>query len=183
MKTTIELQNGFTAELAVSGDYYKLTYKGETLYQDSACEECYDEADAEVFFNELIDSISEREQGILKSAIEDGFIVPSNCAFENLGIEAENYLIENTPEEDKFIDVVTDFWSTPNYLFWMDEDNNVCIDASGEIVSNDYKLRSYYRYDGKKLEKVSWAWASDEDVYCYLDTVVTTRGKVVILIG
>lgn len=60
MKTTIELQNGFTAELAVSGDYYKLTYKGETLYQDSACEECYDEADAEVFFNELIDSISER---------------------------------------------------------------------------------------------------------------------------
>ena len=183
MKATIELQNGFTAELAVSGDYYKLTYKGETLYQDSACEECYDEADAEVFFNELIDSLSEREQGILKRAIEDGFIVPSNCAFENLGIEAENYILENTDEEDKSIEIVSDFWSSPNHLFWMDEDNNVCVDASGEIVCNDFKLRSYYRYDGKKLEKVSWAWADDEDVYCYIDTVVTTRGEVVILIG
>ena len=56
MKTQIEIKNGYQAELSLSGDYYKLTKNGETIYQDSANEDCYDEETAIAFFTELIDN-------------------------------------------------------------------------------------------------------------------------------
>lgn len=56
MKTQIEIKNGYQAELALSGDYYKLTKNGETIYQDSANEDCYDEETAIALFTELIEN-------------------------------------------------------------------------------------------------------------------------------
>lgn len=175
---TIELNNGFKAEVAV--DYYKMTYNGQTIYQDSSCEDCYDEESAEYFFNNLLDEYSFRLQEIVKIAIDKGFkdIVVND--FETTYIEAENYIITTTEECDKKAEIVWDFWSNPNYLYFSDENNEVCVDASGEIVSNDYKLRSYARIkDGHVVEKVKYFYSDEDDVFCYLDTIVTSNGEVV----
>ncbi len=74
MKTQLDI-NGFTAELAVAGDYYKLTYQGETIWQDSACEDCYDEDSAEAFFESILDEAGSKATSIIKRAIGLGYKV------------------------------------------------------------------------------------------------------------
>lgn len=67
MKTQIEIKNGYSAQLAVAGDYYKLTKNGKTVYQDSANEDCYDEETAIAFFEQLIESDQEEAMAEMRA--------------------------------------------------------------------------------------------------------------------
>ena len=96
-----ELPNGFEGTVAVAGDYYKLTYNGQTLYQDSANSDCYDKDSAEAFFTSLLDEIYERGQNIVKRAVDLGY---TDIDFKNIELTVgacEDFLLETIDSDDE----------------------------------------------------------------------------------
>ena len=176
MKTTIEVQNGFVAEL--TGDYYKLTYKGETIYQDSACEDCYDEDSAEAFFNDMIESIGERGQNVIKRSIDLGY---KNNKFNDLEV------VENYCEDFLFSNIDSDYEEqcdlhTSGYSQFYNYDGNNC---SGEIFDfSDTITKMYYKdADFKQLPVAEYEIEEEErDRYAFIfDRVIDDDAKVVSL--
>lgn len=180
-----KLDNGelFTAELSVDGEYVNLLFNGCKVYQDSANEDMYSQESAQAAFEDIISEFSNRWVGVMKAAMAAGFVPTQNLVLEAMLIEAEHYLVINTEDEDCKVDVVQDFWDNPRYLMWMDKDNNVCVEEWGEIISNDYRSRTYYRYQDGKLTPAKYYESEDADVYTYLKKVVDGKGQVWILIG
>ena len=188
MKTTIELQNGFTAELAVCGDYYKMVCNGQTIYQDSAEEDSYDEDSAEAFFNGLLEEKGERACNIIRIAIEKGMSVHSSLINEidSIFVDAEKFIIDNTEDGDCKYDIVDFNWGGANgqqSLYWCDEHNNVCVDEWGQIVGEDEKQWDWRKVKDGKLEKIEWFEREDEDCYIVVEKCVDTDGQVWILLA
>lgn len=97
-----ELPNGFEATVAVAGDYYKLTYNGQTLYQDSANSDCYDKDSAEAFFTSLLDELDDRGQNIIIRAIVLG--CRNDVCFNNIELTlgaCEDFLLETIDSDDE----------------------------------------------------------------------------------
>ena len=183
----LDLHFGFSAEPTISGDYYKLCYKGETLYQDSACDDLYDEETAEAFFNEILDKQGARKCNVIKAAIDKGFQVSSNIIYDldNVFVDAENFIIKNTDIKDCKVDIIDFNWGGANgnqSLYWCDAHNNVCIDEFGRILGDDDKRWSYYRYDGNQLSGAEWVESDDENVYVFVGQCVDTDGNVWVLL-
>jgi len=186
MKTSIELNYGFTAEVAVSGDYYKMVCNGQTIYQDSADEDCYDEADAEVFFNDMLDEKGERVCNIIRIAIEKGLEVINTNDIDTIFADAESYIIDNTDDEDCKFDIVDFNWGGANgqqSLYWCDESNNVCVDECGQLVGEDEKRWDWRKVKDGKLEKIEWFEREDENCYIVVEKCVDTKGQVWILLA
>ncbi|MCQ2232030.1 MAG: hypothetical protein MJZ30_09315 [Paludibacteraceae bacterium] len=61
LRDYIDLGNGYQAEVALAGDYYKLTKNGETVYQDSANGDTYEEDSAIAFFEYWIAEYGDKE--------------------------------------------------------------------------------------------------------------------------
>lgn len=104
-----DLSDGFTAEVAVAGDYYKLTYNGVTIFQDSACSDCYDADSAEGFFEMLLDDFGEFGRKVIKRAIDDfGYKGDDYLRGEDLVIDAENHIFERgIPDKYEYCELTT----------------------------------------------------------------------------
>jgi hypothetical protein len=182
---------GFDVELSADYEYFKLMFHGQPICEDSANTDLYNVESAEAEFNYILSKISQpaRWVGIVKAAIDtaiydnEGNIRTFNINSDDLDqilIEAEAFVIDSVPFEERTIDFVPEFWENQKCLTYCDEDNQICVQAWGEIISDDWKCRSYYRIHNKKIvEKLSCYLSDEEDVYCYLDVVVTTRGEVI----
>lgn len=179
------LVNGelFTAELSVDGEYANLLFNDCKIYHDSANEDLYSTESAQAVFEQIISELPGRFVGVMKAAMATGFIPTLNQELEAMFIDAENYLCANTEDDDCKVDIIGDFWLNPNYLLWMDEDNNTCSEQYGQIVSGNYRDRSYYRYQDGKLSPAKFYDCEDADVYTYLDKVVDGKGQVWILLA
>lgn len=185
---TIDLNFGFRAEVAIAGDYYKMVCNGQTIYQDSAEESCYDEETAEDFFNEILNERGERVCNLVRIAIERGFEVPSSLIgdIDSIYVEAENFIIENTPDEECKFDIVDFNWGGANgqqSLYWCDDSNNVCVDEWGHIVGEDEKQWDWRKIKDGKLEKIKWFEREDEDCYIVVEKCVDTNGQVWLLLA
>lgn len=181
---------GFDVELSIDDEYFKLVVDhNHPIISDSACSDLYDVELALCRFNDCLDEIDQPERwlGVVKAAIERGFSF-RGCEMDNILVDAEKYIIDSYDVEDCKFEIVSDFWQ--NYggefsqsLYWCDEANNVCIDASGRIVANDAKDRTYYRVNDGHLALAERFENDQPDVYVYLDTVVTTAGEPVVLLA
>lgn len=182
---------GFEVQVSVDEEYFRLTFKGELISADSANSDLYEAESALAAFDSELEPIADyitRWTGVVAKAIEDGFTFnASNTDLDSILINAEAFLIKKTPLDECEHDIVSDFWSNfrgqSQSLEWYDEDNNCCVSVWGQIIADRYKDRSFYRVKDGKLTKAAWYEDDDEDVYTYLDTVVTTRGKVVMLLA
>lgn len=179
------LNNGdlFSAEPSIDGEYCHLYFNGKKVYEDSSNGDLYTEEGAIGTFESMLNELPERWVPVVKSAMEWSYEPDLRLDLEGILVDAENYLIGRLDDEDCKVDIVTNFWSNPNYLYWQDENNIVCCDQSGEIISNDPKLRSYYRYQNGELTPAKWFENDDESVYTYLDKVVDSKGNVWILLA
>lgn len=179
------LVNGqlFTAELSIDGEYVNLFFNGCKISQDSGNEDLYSPDSAMEAFEAVISELPERWVGVMKAAMAAGFVPTLNLDLEAMFIDAEHYLIINTEDEDCKVDVVPDFWDNPQYLMWMDEDNNTCTEQWGQIIADNPRDRTYYRYQDGKLSPAKYYESEDADVYTYLDKVVDGKGHVWILLA
>ena len=179
MKTQFEI-NGFTAELAVAGDYYKLTYQGETIWQDSACEDCYDEDGAEAFFTSLLDEAGDKAVAVIKRAIGLGYKVGSNEAndLEYLEGNCEDFLLQ-TIEQDKFEQCDL---HAHGYSQYYNYDGKTC---SGEIFDfADRRAKQYYKdADFKSMPKAEYEIDdSERSSYAFIfDRVINDDAQVIAL--
>lgn len=179
MKTQFDI-NGFTAELAVAGDYYKLTYQGETIWQDSAYEDCYDEDSAEAFFESILDEAGEKAVAVIKRAIGLGYKVGNNEAndLEYLEGNCEEYLFD-TIMQDKFEQCDLHAHGISQYYNY---NGHTC---SGEIFDfADRRTKQYYKDADFTKEPVSEVWIDDEDRENYafiFDRVIDNEAQVVAL--
>lgn len=179
MKTQFDI-NGFTAELAVSGDYYKLTYKGETIWQDSACSDCYSEDGAKAFFTSILDEASNKTVAVIKRAIELGYTVINLEAndLEYLAGNCEDFLFAAI-EQDRFeqCDLHTNGYSQ-NYHY----KGHTC---SGEIFDfADRDTKQYYKDADFTQIPVSEVWIDDDERENYafiFDRVIDDEANVVAL--
>lgn len=193
-KEVAEVQNGlefegFDVTLSTDNEYFRLCFKNQILISDSANEDLYDVENAIMYFNDVLREIYsiKRWRGVVKTAIEKGFSFKANEGLDNILINAENFIIKSTPLEERKYDVVSDFWNNfrgqSQSLEWYDEDNECCISACGQIIADRSQDRSYIRVQDGKLSKAEWFESEEDDVYTYLDTVVTTKGQVYTLIA
>lgn len=180
---------GFDVKVSASGDYFRLEISGNPILADSADNDLYDTESSIAAFNEMLDNITAPNHwvGVVKAAIQRGFNFKSTD-LDQIFIDAEKYIIDNVPFEDRSHSIVPEFWGSyrggyHSHLEWYDEDNELCTYQDGQIISNYYKDRTYYRLTDGKLAKAEWYESDDDDVYVYLDTVVTTKGEVVTLIA
>lgn len=179
------LVNGqlFTAELSIDGEYVNLLFNGCKISQDSANEDLYSPESAMAAFENVISELPKRWMGVMKAAMAAGFVPTLNQDLAEMFVDAEGYLFDNTADEDCKVDVVSDFWDNPRYLYWADEDNNTCSDQSGQIIADNPRDRTYYRYQDGKLSPAKYYESDDADVYTYLDKVVDGKGQVWILLA
>ena len=181
--------NGFEVKVSADGEYFRLEIAGNPIVADSANADLYDIESATAAFNDRLESISEptRWAGIVRAAIERGFTFKTREDLDNVFVNAEKFIIDNTPFEERSYDIVTDFWQNfhgpQQSLEWYDEDGECCVSSWGQIIGDSFKDRTYYRLKDGKLTKAEWFENEDEDVFTYLDTVVTTKGEVVTLIA
>lgn len=177
---------GFEVKVAVAGDYFRLEFEGMLIDGDSANSDLYDTETAICAFNDVLENVSKRWIGVVKAAIAKGFTFCSTD-LDAVLVDAENYIINATPFEERGFDVVNDFWNNfrgqSQSLEWCDEDGECCVSSWGQIIGDSFKDRTYYRLKDGKLTKAEWFENEEEDVFTYLDTVVTTKGKVVTLIA
>lgn len=177
---------GFEVKVAVAGDYFRLEFEGMLIDGDSANSDLYDTETAICAFNDVLENVSKRWIGVVKAAITKGFTF-CNPDLDTVLVDAENYIINATPFEERNFDVVGDFWNNfrgqSQSLEWYDEDGECCTAQWGQIIADRYQDRSYYRREGNKLTPAQWFESEDENVFVYLDTVVTTKGEVVTLIA
>lgn len=179
---------GFEVCLSIDEEYFKLKFEGIWIFDDSACNDAYDPDTAIALFNDKLSKIEVEPhywRGVVKAAIGKGFTFTTHTDLDAVVVEAENFLVKETPFEDREYSIVPEFnfRGQSQSLEWRDEDNILCTAQWGEIISSDWRRRSYYRLKDKKLTKAEWFENGDEDVYTYLDTVVTSKGKVVTLIA
>lgn len=134
-----ELPNGFEGTVAVAGDYYKLTYNGQTLYQDSANSDCYDKDSAEAFFTSLLDELDERGQIIIKRAVGLGY---TDIDFKNIELtlgSCEDFLLETIDSDDEEQCDLCNDGRSQYYTYGSKS-------CSGEIFDfSDRKTKQYYK--------------------------------------
>ena len=172
---------GFNVVLSLDEEYFKLMFNGVPVCADSANEDLYTVEGAQSEFEWLLGKITQpvRWCGVVAEAIKRGFRF-NNTDLDQVLLEAEMFIIKEVPFEERRVEIVPEFWENQKSLTWCDEDGQICVQSWGEIVSDDWKGRSYYRIQNRKIvEKVSHWLSDEEDVFCYLDVVVTTKGEVV----
>ena len=181
---------GFEVEVSADDEYFRLTFKKMLISADSANSDLYDVDSAIAAFDSELEEIADcikRWTGVVGKAVEDGFTFNSHWGLDNVLINAEKFLIDATPVEERDYDIVPDFWSNfrgqSQSLEWYDEDNQCCVSESGQIIADQYRDRSFFRVKDGKLSKAEWYEDDQDDVFTYLDVVVTTRGKVVMLLA
>lgn len=166
-------------ELATSGDYYKLVYKSEPLYQDSANEDTYDEDDAQAFFDGLIDEHNKCFWNIIKNAIDNGFKVSSDKIndIESISEEADEWIFNNLePQKYDYCEL----HCTTRGQFWNYEGQT----CSGEIWDFPRNSKCYYKDADFKLQPVAEYEIEEEqrENYAFIfDRVINDDGKLVAL--
>jgi hypothetical protein len=144
--------NGFTGEPAVAGDYYKLTYGRETIYQDSANEDCYDEDSAYAFFEELLNGIGKQGQLAIQAAIDNGFTVSGTDSIETVWQDACDFIIDNTEHTMEYCELNTNGRSQ-HYDFgeyWQDGE---IFDFGWHYKESDHVL---FKQEGNDFVWVNW---------------------------
>lgn len=144
--------NGFTGEPAVSGDYYKLTYGRETIYQDSANEDCYDEDSAYAFFEELLNGIGKQGQLAIQAAIDNGFTVSGTDSIETVWQDACDYIIDNTEHVMEYCELVTNNRGQ-HYDFGEYWEDGEIFDFGWHYKESDHVL---FRQEGNDFVWVNW---------------------------
>lgn len=185
---TIDLKFGFKAEAAVTGDYYKMVCSGQTIYQDSAEESCYNKETAEDFFNEILNERGGRVCNIIRIAIEKGFTFSSSLIgdIDSIFAEAEYFILGTTSTEDYKFDIVDFNWGGANgqqSIYWIDDNNNVCVDEWGQIIGEDDYNWEYKRIKEGKIEPAEWFEKEDENVYVVVGRTVDTDGNAWVLLA
>lgn len=144
--------NGFIGEPSVAGDYYKLTYGSETIYQDSANEDCYDEDFAYAFFEELLNEIGEQGQLAIKSAIDNGFKVSNTNSIESVWEDACDYLVDNTEHTMEYCELRSTGRSQ-RYDFGEYWEDGEIFDFNWHYKESDHVL---FRQEGNDFVWVNW---------------------------
>lgn len=144
--------NGFTGEPAVSGDYYKLTYGRETIYQDSANEDCYNEDSAYAFFEELLNGIGKQGQLAIQAAIDNGFTVSGTDSIETVWQDACDYIIDNTEHVMEYCELVTNNRGQ-HYDFGEYWEDGEIFDFGWHYKESDHVL---FRREGNDFVWVNW---------------------------
>lgn len=185
---------GFGVEVSGDGEYFRLYFgksgnDGILLFCDSACSDAYSVDGAIALFNSMLEEIEEtqiRWRGIVAAALNLGFDSGYYTDLDSVLIDAEAYIIKNTEIEDCGYFVVSDFWQNHYHnsttVTYYDDDNQCCFDGT-VAIADDYERNTWYRLVNNKLQEVEWMCHADPDVYVCLDKIVTSQGKVVILIA
>ena len=175
---------GFDVKISADGEYFRLYFCGCPVIADSANPDLYDTESTLATFNDYLEEyITPRWIGVVKAAIEIGYSFNENENVDDILVNAEQYLIENTEADDITAEVVPEFWEHKNHLEWYDDRNICCLDVFGEIISTDYHGWNYFRLAGNKPTPAGWWESDDEDVYVFLSYAVTSDGKVKMLLA
>lgn len=182
------VRKGFSVEVSVDGEYFKLMLGTTPICADSANSDLYDTTLALASFNEILEQIDapKRWIGVVNAAIARGFVLRHPTDVEQTLLDAEKFIIGQVPFELRSHEVVPDFWDNFNgssaTITWYDEDGECCLDSS-QVFADNVSQRTFYRLVGRELKPESHIYRGDEDVYMYLDTIVTTKGEVVTLVA
>lgn len=180
---------GFDVKVAAAGDYFRLELHGLLISGDSANSDLYSIDSAFASFSAIFEDCNfvNRWIRVVSYAIEMGFYFRAGTNIDDIFINAEKFIIDKTPFEERCFEIITDFWDNisgnAQSLTFYDEEHECCCAEYGQIIANDYKQRSYFRVIDNKLVPAKWFDANEQDVYTYLDTIVTTKGKVITLIA
>lgn len=183
------VRKGFSVEVSVDDEYFKLMLGTTPICADSANSDLYDTTLALATFNEILEQIDapKRWIGVVSAAIARGYHPEHPQEVDQTLINAEKYIIDEVPFEYRSFEIVPDFWDNFNgrsaTITWYDEDGECCLDSS-QVIADDLNQRSYYRrLENGNLEAVDSVFRNDDNVHMYLDTVVTSRGEVVTLLA